>query len=167
MLAVRTQVRTQLRHFSYRRIPKEPTWIPVDESKLPKPPELDEKLVEHLERLSFVKFSNQAAKDHLQKAIRYASQLSLVNTAGVEPMERVHQTQSCFLREDEVTEGNCKEDVLRNAPETFEDFYVSPPTAAIRTRRGVEKRKKPAEHRQTMRSLGNDENEEGKWNRRF
>lgn len=134
---------------------------------LVQPPELDEKLVEHLERLSFVKFSNQAAKDHLQKAIRYANQLSLVNTAGVEPMERVHQSQSCFLRHDEVMEGNCKQEVLQNAPETFEDFYVSPPTAVMktRTRRGVEKRKKPATHRQMMRALGEDENQEAKWPR--
>lgn len=31
------------------------------------------------------------------------------------------------LRDDEVTEGDCKEDILRNASLTEEDYFVAPP----------------------------------------
>lgn len=31
------------------------------------------------------------------------------------------------VREDQVTEGNCKEDILKNASVTEEDYFVAPP----------------------------------------
>lgn len=51
--------------------------------------QLDEKLLEHLERLSLVNFSNKEAVDRLSKAIAFASEMKVVNTDSVEPMDSV------------------------------------------------------------------------------
>ena len=32
-----------------------------------------------------------------------------------------------FLRKDEVTEGNCRDDILQNASKTVEEYFVAPP----------------------------------------
>ena len=34
--------------------------------------------------------------------------------------------RSLFLRNDDVTEGNCKNDILRNAVKTEEEYFVIP-----------------------------------------
>ena len=51
-------------------IPEKPFETKIDKSKLPDPPKLSQELVDHLERLSLVRFSNEDAVKHLEKAIR-------------------------------------------------------------------------------------------------
>ncbi|XP_072020542.1 glutamyl-tRNA(Gln) amidotransferase subunit C, mitochondrial-like [Amphiura filiformis] len=109
------------------KIPSEPTWKPIDPNKLPEIPAIDDETIDHLERLALVNFSNQAARERLTRAIEFANQLQLVDTAGVEPMASVLEDRTLYLREDEVTEGNCTQDILNNSKETVEEYFVAPP----------------------------------------
>ncbi|KAK3607253.1 hypothetical protein CHS0354_002226 [Potamilus streckersoni] len=117
----------QLNNYFSSKVPDEPTWVPIDKEKLPKVPELDEATVNHLERLSLVKFNNQAGVERLYKAIEYANQLHMVDTEGVEPLDSVLENRSVYLREDKVTDGNCLKDILQNASLVVEDYFVAPP----------------------------------------
>ncbi|XP_078599881.1 glutamyl-tRNA(Gln) amidotransferase subunit C, mitochondrial [Branchiostoma floridae x Branchiostoma japonicum] len=109
------------------KVPSEPTWKEVHESKLPKPTKIDQDTIAHLERLALVDFANKEGIRRLEAAIRFADQMFLVDTTGVEPMDSVLEDRELYLRDDKVTEGNCKDDILRNAGKVVEDYFVAPP----------------------------------------
>ncbi|CAG2059701.1 unnamed protein product [Timema podura] len=73
------------------KIPRYPVTTPVDESKLPPRTRIDQKTVETLERLSLVDFGTEKGIETLEDAIRFADQIHLVDTTGVEPMFSVLQ----------------------------------------------------------------------------
>ncbi|NXS25052.1 GATC amidotransferase, partial [Mystacornis crossleyi] len=82
----------------------------------------------HLEHLALVDFRDSEGVERLQKAIQFADQLHEVNTDGVEPMDSVLEDRWClYLREDDVTEGNCTKELLENAREKVEEYFVAPP----------------------------------------
>nr|CAD7202830.1 unnamed protein product [Timema douglasi] len=109
------------------KIPRYPVTTPVDESKLPPRTRIDQKTVETLERLSLVDFGNEKGIEALEDAIRFADQIHSVDTTGVEPMFSVLQDSSLHLRDDSVTDGNCRKEVLANAAVTEEEYFVAPP----------------------------------------
>nr|XP_056715806.1 glutamyl-tRNA(Gln) amidotransferase subunit C, mitochondrial [Euleptes europaea] len=84
-------------------------------------------LLDHLERLALVDFRNQEGVERLEKAIEFADQLHSVNTDGVEPLDSVLEDRCLYLREDDVTEGNFAEELLKNANQTVEEYFVAPP----------------------------------------
>jgi len=88
---------------------------------------LDRDLIDHLEQLSLVRFTNADAIHHLQKAIGYANRLHQLDTTDVEPMETVLEHIDCALRDDRVTDGGCRQQVLSNASELLDDYFVTPP----------------------------------------
>lgn len=59
----------------------------------------------------------------LQNILAWAEQLQEVDTNGVEPLANVSEI-ALTLREDRVTDGAIANDVLANAPETVEGFFV-------------------------------------------
>lgn len=61
----------------------------------------------------------------LSNIMQFVEQLSEVNTDNVEPLASVVDID-LRLRTDEVTDGNIQKDVLANAPEATEGFYVVP-----------------------------------------
>ncbi|XP_065106817.2 glutamyl-tRNA(Gln) amidotransferase subunit C, mitochondrial [Paramisgurnus dabryanus] len=109
------------------KVPQVPTWEPVAESQLPPPTKVSPDLVDKLERLALVDFGSKEGVDCLEKSIRFADQLHVVNTDGVEPMDSVLEDRVLYLRADIVTEGECAEDLLRLAKHTVEDYFVAPP----------------------------------------
>ncbi|GFR89824.1 glutamyl-tRNA(Gln) amidotransferase subunit C, mitochondrial [Elysia marginata] len=111
------------------KVPDKPTWDPVDHDKLPKVPEIDLALVEQLERISLVEFNNEAGLLRLQEAVKLANQMHLVDTDGVEPLDSVLEDRECYLRSDDVTDGNCVEDVMSNASKVEEQYFVAPPVS--------------------------------------
>lgn len=118
--------------FSARRsshVPKFTTWQ-VDQNKTNNVVEpstkIDNELIEHLERLSLVDFSNEEGIQRLEAAIAFADQLKEVNTEGVECMDSVLEEQSLYLDTDEVKEGNCRKQVLQNAVKSYEDYFIAP-----------------------------------------
>ncbi len=61
----------------------------------------------------------------LDGMLKWVEQLSEVNTDNVKPLASVVDITN-DLRADQVTDGNKQEDILRNAPETVEGFFVVP-----------------------------------------
>ncbi|VDD96579.1 unnamed protein product [Enterobius vermicularis] len=108
-------------------IPLEPCPSRIDQSLVEEPPYFDEKLIANLERLSLVRFSNEEAVAHLRMAVRYANQLMQLDTENVEPLETVLEDLACPLRDDVVDHTVKKKEVLMNAVELVEDYFVSPP----------------------------------------
>ncbi|XP_048753494.1 glutamyl-tRNA(Gln) amidotransferase subunit C, mitochondrial-like isoform X2 [Ostrea edulis] len=108
------------------KVPEKATWISIDKSRLPNEPRID-KEVNLLERLSLVEFDNQEGVDRLTKAAKSANQLHAVNTNNIEPMDSVLEDKTLYLRDDSVTDGFCRDDILKNASVILEDYYVAPP----------------------------------------
>ncbi|MGH0168307.1 UNVERIFIED_CONTAM: hypothetical protein FKN15_054045 [Acipenser sinensis] len=109
------------------QVPQSPTWEPVSESQLPPVTRVSPDLVGRLERLALVDFRNQEGVARLEKAIRFADQLHVVDTEGVEPMDSVLEDRQLYLQQDCVREGNCAEQLLRTSRRTVEEYFVAPP----------------------------------------
>uniref|UniRef100_A0A3B4B2P9 Glutamyl-tRNA(Gln) amidotransferase subunit C, mitochondrial n=1 Tax=Periophthalmus magnuspinnatus TaxID=409849 RepID=A0A3B4B2P9_9GOBI len=104
-----------------------PTWEPVSEEQLPPPSTVPLDLVDKLERLALVDFRTKQGLSCLEKAIRFADQLHVVDTSGVEPMDSVLEDRALYLRSDVVTEGNCADKLLELSKTTVEEYFVAPP----------------------------------------
>ncbi len=61
----------------------------------------------------------------LSGILKWAEQLAEINTDNVEPLANVVNI-NLRLREDAITDGNIQPDILANAPETLEGFFVVP-----------------------------------------
>jgi aspartyl-tRNA(Asn)/glutamyl-tRNA(Gln) amidotransferase subunit C len=61
----------------------------------------------------------------LQNILQWVEQLQEVNTDNVEPLANVSEI-ALTLREDKVTDGDKVDDILKNAPESTEGFFVVP-----------------------------------------
>ena len=109
------------------KIPAEPVQIEIPPEKLPKPTQIDDETIEHLERLSLVNFANIAGIRRLEEAIKFADQIRVVDTSNVEPLVNVLEDFPLVLRDDEVTEGNVRSAILQNAAVTEDDYFVAPP----------------------------------------
>ena len=68
----------------------------------------------------------QARKD-LAEMLRYIDRVGELDTQGIEPMSQVYQENNRF-REDTVTNGDGREQVLANAPEVRDGAFVVPRT---------------------------------------
>lgn len=61
----------------------------------------------------------------LSQILNWIEQLNEIDTAGVEPMSSV-AAMTLPMREDVVTDGNCRDEILANAPATANGFFVVP-----------------------------------------
>jgi aspartyl-tRNA(Asn)/glutamyl-tRNA(Gln) amidotransferase subunit C len=89
---------------------------------------VDENTVRRIARLARIKVTPEEAKgleSELSGILDWVKQLDEVDTTGVEPMTRVVDV-ALAMRKDEVTDGEKAADVIRNAPETTDSFYVVP-----------------------------------------
>ncbi|KAK2837287.1 hypothetical protein Q5P01_014499 [Channa striata] len=109
------------------KVPEVPTWQPLPEDQLPKPAQVSADLVDKLERLALVDFRTEQGLTCLEKAIRFADQLHIVDTSGVEPMDSVLEDRALYLRDDSVMEGDCAEELLQLSKNTVEEYFVAPP----------------------------------------
>lgn len=109
-------------------VPSSPQWKEIKDEDLPPPRVLTPREVEHLESISLVQYKNTAVeKARLENTIRFADSLHVINTDDVEPMVHVYDDVCLRLRKDAVTEPGSASDILRNASETEEDYFVAPP----------------------------------------
>lgn len=108
-------------------MPQTPTWEPVLDNQLPLATTVSSDLVDKLERLALVDFRTKQGLDCLEKAIRFADQLHVVDTSGIEPMDSVLEDRPLYLRKDEVKEGNCADRLLELSQNTVEEYFVAPP----------------------------------------
>lgn len=89
--------------------------------------EIDSNTILLLERLSLVDLDSKEALQTLQDSIEFADRITHIDTTGVEPLYTVLEHEYLQTREDTITDGNIKEDVLKNASIVEEDYFVAPP----------------------------------------
>ncbi|XP_013098891.1 glutamyl-tRNA(Gln) amidotransferase subunit C, mitochondrial [Stomoxys calcitrans] len=80
-----------------------------------------------LERLSLVDIDGDEAQKTVEKSVQFAEKITNINTSNIQPLYMVLYEQPLRLRKDEISEGNCREDILQNASVTDEDYFISPP----------------------------------------
>lgn len=82
--------------------------------------------MELLEKLSLLNFSNEAGIRRLEAAIEFADRLHDLDTSNVKPLYSVQEELSLYLRPDEVTVANCREEILQVAEKKVEEYFVVP-----------------------------------------
>jgi aspartyl-tRNA(Asn)/glutamyl-tRNA(Gln) amidotransferase subunit C len=78
-----------------------------------------------LARIRIAEEQQDALAGELSNILGWIEQLSELDTEGVEPMTSVVEMRPP-RREDKVTDGDCAEAVVRNAPEAAHGFYTVP-----------------------------------------
>ena len=89
---------------------------------------VDTQQVRHIAKLARIALSDgdiEAMVPELNAIIGWVEQLGEVNTEGVEPLTAVID-QKLRLRDDVVTDGDCRDAVLANAPEAQHGFFAVP-----------------------------------------
>lgn len=89
---------------------------------------LDKETVRKVARLARLKMTEEELDKYapqLSNIIGFVEQLGEVDTDNVEPLPSPVDIR-LRLREDKVSDGGIADDVLANAPEEMEHFYVVP-----------------------------------------
>ena len=89
---------------------------------------VDTATVRHIARLARIAMSDaeiEATVPELNNILDWVEQLAEVDTDGVEPLTAVID-QKLRLRDDAVTDGNCRDAVLLNAPGAEHGFFAVP-----------------------------------------
>ena len=84
--------------------------------------------VRHIAKLARIAMSDEEIErlvPELNNILGWVEQLGEVNTDGIEPLTAVID-QELRLRDDEVTDGNCRDAVLANAPGAEHGFFAVP-----------------------------------------
>ena len=80
-----------------------------------------------LAKLELSDEEKEQAKKDMANMLDYIDTLNELDTSGVEPMSHVFPVNNVF-REDVVTNGDDREEILANAPEAKEGAFVVPMT---------------------------------------
>ena len=80
-----------------------------------------------LAKLELSDEEKEQAKKDMANMLDYIDTLTELDTSGVEPMSHVFPVNNVF-REDVVTNGDDREEILANAPEAKEGAFVVPKT---------------------------------------
>lgn len=80
-----------------------------------------------LAKLDLSQEEKEAAKKDMGRMLDYIDMLNELDTSGVEPMSHVFALNNVF-REDVVTNGDDKDNMLKNAPECKDGAYKVPKT---------------------------------------
>jgi aspartyl-tRNA(Asn)/glutamyl-tRNA(Gln) amidotransferase subunit C len=89
---------------------------------------LEKATVAHIAALARIRLSEaelEPLTEELSHILSWVEQLNEVDTSGVKPMASVAAT-SLPMREDRVTDGGRREEILGNAPRTTRGFFVVP-----------------------------------------
>lgn len=91
---------------------------------------IDDATIEYVGILAKLELSDEEkeqAKKDMASMLDYIDKLGELDTAGVEPMSHVFPVQNVF-REDVVTNGDERDQILSNAPEERDGMFVVPQT---------------------------------------
>lgn len=80
-----------------------------------------------LAKLELSDEEKEQAKSDMGRMLDYIDKLGELDTTGVEPMSHVFSVQNVF-REDAVTNGDAREQLLANAPEQKDGMFMVPKT---------------------------------------
>ena len=84
--------------------------------------------VRHIANLARIAMSEEEVErlvPELNNILGWVEQLGEVDTDGVEPLAMVIE-QKLRLREDAVTDGDCRDAILANAPDAEHGFFAVP-----------------------------------------
>jgi len=84
--------------------------------------------VRHIAKLARIGMSDpeiEALVPELNTILGWVEQLGEVNTEGVQPLTAVID-QKLRLRDDQITDGDIRDEVLANAPEAQHGFFAVP-----------------------------------------
>ena len=84
--------------------------------------------VRHIAKLARIAMSDEEIErlvPELNNILGWVEQLGEVNTDGVEPLTAVIE-QKLRFRDDKVTDGDCRDAVLANAPGAEHGFFAVP-----------------------------------------
>lgn len=87
---------------------------------------MDIETVKKVARLARIETNDEEAeivRGKLENIMQFVEQLNEVNTDNVEPLANVGDI-TLRLRADRVSDGDYRKDVLANAPEQMEGFFV-------------------------------------------
>ena len=80
-----------------------------------------------LAKLELSEEEKEQAKSDMGRMLDYIDKLGELDTTGVEPMSHVFPVQNVF-REDVVTNGDTRKELLVNAPEQKDGMFMVPRT---------------------------------------
>lgn len=80
-----------------------------------------------LAKLELSEEEKEQAKKDMGRMLDYIDKLGELDTTGVEPMSHVFPVQNVF-REDVVTNGDSREQLLSNAPQEKDGMFMVPRT---------------------------------------
>ena len=89
---------------------------------------IDADTVRRIARLARIAVAEEEVpqlQEELSAFLSFVEQLAEVDVSGIEPMTSVTPMQM-KKREDKVTDGGIRNDVLRNAPATEDGFFLVP-----------------------------------------
>ena len=89
---------------------------------------VDRATVRRIARLARLAITDEEAgrlEQELSGILDWVAQLDEIDTSAVEPMTRV-AAMTMKKRKDEVTDGFCAADVLKNAPQADDGYFVVP-----------------------------------------
>jgi aspartyl-tRNA(Asn)/glutamyl-tRNA(Gln) amidotransferase subunit C len=89
---------------------------------------LDKEAVAHIAALARIRLDPAELEPlaaELSQILRWVEQLSEVDTGDVAPMSSV-AAMRLPMREDDVTDGDCRDAVLENAPRAEKGFFAVP-----------------------------------------
>ncbi len=91
---------------------------------------ISDETIEYVGILAKLELSDEEkkqAKKDMGSMLDYIDKLGELDTTGVEPMSHVFPVQNVF-REDTVTNGDTRDEILRNAPKEKDGMFVVPKT---------------------------------------
>ena len=80
-----------------------------------------------LAKLELSEEEREQAKKDMGSMLDYIDKLGELDTTGVEPMSHVFPVHN-VVREDVVTNGDMREDILKNAPGEKDGMFIVPKT---------------------------------------
>ncbi len=91
---------------------------------------IDDKVIENvsiLAQLELTEKEKEAAKEDMSRMLAYIDKLNELDTENIEPMSHIFPIHNVF-REDIVVNGDDRENMLKNAPESKDGAFKVPKT---------------------------------------
>lgn len=90
---------------------------------------IDKEMIKRLGILSRLRIPEENMDEmvgEIQKIIGWVDQLKDVDTDGVAPMNSVVESMTLPERDDVVTDGDIRDEILANAPDKLDEFFLVP-----------------------------------------
>ena len=89
---------------------------------------IDQKTVKYISKLARISINEKKAvnlaKD-LTNIFKFIEKLNKLDTKNIEPLTSIAETK-LYLREDNIKDGNIRDQILENSPQKNKEFFVVP-----------------------------------------